>query len=254
MSCPSLIFVLWISAILLAPAFAPSDPMQTEGARAFTSPDGVAWLGYDGLGRDILSRALHGGGRSLATAGASSALGMIGGIVLGILATGERWSSVFARSFIDTLLIIPGIVTALVLITLLGTGLPAVIAGVGLAQIAPVARITAAAAQSALRQEYVLAALAAGATPLYIVIVHVLRTIRSPLISYSLVVFSSCLMNTAGLIFLGLSGELGIADWGAMLYEARTAFRTAPHIGLIPGLGIMTTIFLAQWAGRAIDR
>jgi len=244
---PLLVLVIWLLIVLVGPWIAPADPMRTTGANAYRTPSAAAPFGFDALGRDVLSRALYGGPRTLLTALLSTAIALSGGLVLGLLAADSRWGGV-GRGAITVLLTLPGLVLALVLVTLLGTRGGAVVIAVGLSQIAPVARLVQIVVRAAAAADYVTAARMLGAAPVRILRVHMLPNSAPPIAAYGLVIFSYSLLNVAGLSFLGLTGDLSTPDWGVMLAEARSAFRAAPWIGILPGLGITITVYLA---GRA---
>lgn len=248
---PVLVLAIWLALVLAAPLIAPADPLTTDGANAYRAPSAGVPFGFDALGRDVLSRALHGGSRTLSAAAFSTAIAIGGGLLLGLLAADSRWGGV-GRSAITVLLSVPGLVLALVLVTLLGTGGAAVTIAVGLSQIAPVARLVQTAVRIAASAEYVAAARMLGAAPGRILRVHVLPAAAPTIAAYALVTFSYCLLNAAGLSFLGLTGDLSTPDWGVMLAEARSAFRVAPWIGVLPGLGITLTVYLTGRAAAAL--
>jgi ABC-type dipeptide/oligopeptide/nickel transport system permease subunit len=92
-------------------------------------------------------------------------------------------------------------------------------------------------------ETYVDAAVALGANSLYILWQHILPNIRPALLAYSGVVFSYTLLNSAALSFLGVGNEPGTPDWGVILAEGRAAFRTAPWIGIAPGVAITLLVW-----------
>ena len=131
----SLIFILGLS--LIGPSFLAYDPMQTNPQRQLHPPDEINILGTDLLGRDVLSRTLHGGRRSLLMAAMATMIAVFPGLLLGVLTAGERFFlSRLMLIMVNALLAIPGLILALVVISLMGRNFESLILAVGLSQIA----------------------------------------------------------------------------------------------------------------------
>ncbi len=247
--------VIVLTVVFVLPLFAPNDPYRAEGDRQLQPPSTEHPFGTDMLGRDVFSRTLHGGARSIRIALAATGLALtIGGALGFAAATNIRWLDRLLSAVIDAVLALPGFVLALVMIALIGTGETAIVFSVGIAQIAPIARVTRAALLVTRSHDYVQAARQLGAPPLWILLRHLLPNSAPTLIAYTGVVFSYALLNGAALAFLGLGGDPAVPDWGAMLYEGRTAFRSAPWVALYPGLAITGVILLTGWALRLNPR
>lgn len=228
---------------LFAPRLAPADPMKTDPLHQYQPPDSAHFLGTDALGRDVLSRALYGGQRTLLVTTAATIITIAGGLSLGLTAgLVSAWPDKMAMAFVDTLLAFPGLLLALVILTLLGVGAFPLALATGLAQVGAFARVARSAVVGVRSSSYVEAARALGATQQRILLHHILPNVQPTLIAYTTVVFSYNLLNSAALSFLGLGGEPGVPDWGVMLAEGREAFRDAPWIGLVPGLAITVTV------------
>lgn len=233
-----------ILSVVCAPLLAPHDPMQTDASIPLLSPSLDHPLGTDYLGRDVLSRVLYGGQRTLLVASLAAMSAMLTGLLMG-LAAGLAIPAIdgLLTAVINTLLAIPPLVLALVVLTLLGQGMIPLILATGLAQTAGVARVIRTIVHSVRIQGYVLAAQAQGANQWHVIRYHVLPGIRAMLLVYGVVVFSYCLFNSAALSLLGLGGEPGIPDWGVMLADGRNSFRAAPWAALAPGMAITVMIF-----------
>lgn len=241
---PSLYGLLLVGLVVLAaPVITPYDPMQTDPAAVAQPPNADHLLGTDRLGRDVLSRALYGGQRTLAIAALSTGLAVTVGLIAGLAAgMSPRWLDSVLITLIDALLAFPGLLLALVIVTLLGANGTALVIAIGVSLIAPYARVTRSAVRSAQTLGCVDAARGLGATGWGILWRHILSNARPTLLAYLGVTFSYALLNNAALSFLGLGGDLGVPDWGVMLYEGRVAFRVAPWIGLAPGLLVMLIV------------
>lgn len=232
---------------LLAPALAPHDPMQTNPDNQLLPPSFDHIFGTDLLGRDVFSRVLHGGQRTISMSLAALMLATVPGLGLG-LSVGMlqgRWER-FLSSALNVIQAFPSLLLALVIITLLGTGVwPAAIA-TGLPLIAPFARIVEAATRRTRAQTFIDAARSLGATDLHILRYGILMNIRPAVGSAVGVIFGFCVLNNAALNFLGLGSAPGVPDWGAILAEARLTARSAPWAAIAPGAAITALVMFAQ--------
>jgi peptide/nickel transport system permease protein len=243
------VLVILAGLVLLLPNFAPYDPMLTDPINRLQSPSLAHVFGTDTFGRDVFSRWLHGGSRTLLSAAVATSIGAVGGVLFGVSMGGRfGFVSAFSTLLMQALLTMPGLVTGLVMVTLLGVGSPSIVLAVGLSQVAPMSFVLRAAVEQIRSADYVTAAVSAGASPFRIARDVMARNIAPVLWSYVGVVFAYCLLNSAALSFLGLSGDPSIPDWGAMLYEGRIAFREAPLLSLFPGAAITLTVLLINWA------
>jgi ABC-type dipeptide/oligopeptide/nickel transport system permease subunit len=249
-----LIFLLLLLlVVIVAPLFAPSDPMLTDPTNQLQPPSSEHLLGTDLLGRDVLSRTLYGGRHTLLIAALATIIAFIPGVLLGSLSVIDGADHLIVI-LINAVLAFPGLLLALLIMTLLGQGAFPLALATGITQIAPCARITRAAVISVRSLGYIDAARALGATRLRMIYVHILPNIFTTILAYAGVMFAYALLNSAALSFLGLGGEPGTPDWGVMLYEGRQAFRAAPWIAAAPGLALTLTVILVNCAVDQITR
>ena len=229
----------------MASILSPADPMRTEPDLQMQPPKFTHILGTDLLGRDVLSRLLYGGQRTLIVTTLAASLAIVVGSSVGLLA-GISVNQVdgILSNLISALLAIPNLLLALVILTLLGSGIVPLILATGFAQIAPVARVLRAAVLAVQIQPYIEAGYAIGLKRWHIVYYYILPNIQSTLLAYGGVTFSYCLLNSSALSYLGLGGKPGIPDWGVMLAEGRNTLRDAPWVALAPGLAITITVRL----------
>lgn len=252
---PALLILLAVATLTL---FAPVryDPMQTDVAAQLQAPSTTHWLGTDLLGRDVFSRTVQGGRQTLLTAIVATLVAALVGLPLGMVASlRARALADSAQATINTLLALPGLLIALVVLTLLGRGIGPMIVALGLAQIAPVAFSTSVAIKTLRVAGYVEASKTLGAGEVHVLVEHIWPNIQPTVFAYLAVIFSYVLLNAAALGFLGLGAELGTPEWGAMLAEGRAAFRAAPWISIGPGAMLSLTIWavndLADWLSRS---
>lgn len=246
------LLALWFILVLVAPLFAPYDPMRTDTVNTLQPPNTAHWLGTDSLGRDVFSRVLYGGQRTLLIAAMATAIAVLPGVLLGLLSA-FRWLDRPISIFINAVLAFPGLLLALVIMTLLGQGVLPLALATGLAQVAPVARITRSAVLGVLGLGYVEAARSLGAGQRRVLTMHVFPNILPIMVAYTGVVFAYAILNSAALSFLGLGGEPGVPDWGVLLYEGRQAFRLAPWIAVAPGIAITLTVILVNRSAARLD-
>lgn len=243
-----------IFLILASPLAAPYDPMLTEPINQLQPPTAEHLLGTDLLGRDVLSRAMSGGQRTLLIATGAALIALVPGVLLGLASgLGPEWLDDVVQTLLGAALALPGLLLALVILTLTGTGAVPLALATGISQIAAVARITRSAVLEVRSHLYIQAAASLGASRTRLVLYHVLPNTAPTLLAYAVVVFSFSVLNNAALSFLGLGGDPGIPDWGTMLADARTAFRSAPWIGLAPGLGITLLVMLLSRLARSFS-
>lgn len=237
---------VFLTILLIAPLLAPYDPLATDPNAAFRPPGVTHWLGTDQFGRDVLSRTLHGGQRTLLMAVCAAGLASLMGSVLGLIAARADLLGSAGDLLLRACFAMPGLLLALVIVALFGGGAGQVALAVGISQIAPTARLVQTAARVAAVQPHIEAARALGATEFRVSLGHILPNIAGQVGAAALLAFSFSLLNGAALSFLGLAGSPSVPDWGTMLYDGRQAFRLAPWIGLAPGVLITVLVWTAS--------
>jgi len=244
-----------LAIILAAPTFAPHDPLDTHPQQQLQPPSWENLLGTDELGRDVFSRFLYGGQRTLLMASGAAVLALSIGIVVGVAASIEKQgiNAVFS-TFMNALLAIPLLILALALITVSGAGELQVIIATGFALIAPMAIFTRAAFKEIRHQPYITAAISLGSTDGWLWMHYFLPNVRPLLSAYGVVIFLYCLLNNAALSFLGLGGEPSAPEWGRMLADGRYVLRSAPWVALAAAMGIVMLALLLNLLARRLSR
>lgn len=243
MRLPLLILSGFLLLTAAAPLLTDRDPMQTRPDAQLQPPGGDFLFGTDYLGRDMFSRTLYGGQRTLFITSLATLTAVLPGTLIGVLAGMScRTIDKVISTLLNVMMAFPSLVLALVILTLVGPGMFALALAVGLAGLSFVARVIRAAVMQVRVSGYIEAARAMGASEWHTARHHILSGIRPILLAYTGVTFSYCLFNSAALTLLGLSGEPGVPDWGVMLADGRQSFRAAPWVALAPGLAITITI------------
>jgi dipeptide transport system permease protein len=253
------VFVLLVLIALFAPLLAPHDPIE-QYKQYFLLPP--AWapggnpsflLGTDPVGRDILSRLIHGARFSLLIGAFVVTLSVIGGITLGLLAGYFRgWIDVVIMRIMDLILAFPPLLLALVLVTVLGPGLINAMLAIALTLQPFFARLVRAAVMAEKNREYVTSAKLAGASHFRLMLVTILPNCLAPLIVQATLSFSDAILNAAALGFLGLGAQPPTPEWGTMLANAREFIQRAPWVVTFPGLCILVTVLAINLVGDGL--
>lgn len=238
-----LIVALFLAIALLAPYISPYDAHEADFFSARQGPSDAHLLGTDELGRDVLSRLLHGSRISLRIGLIAVAIGVGAGVPLGLVAGyyGRGVDNVIMR-LVDIMLSFPSILLAIGLVAILGPGLNNAIIAVGVVAIPVYIRLVRASVLGIKEMEFVAAARAAGASDARIMLVHVLPQCISPILVQSSLQIASAILSAAGLGFLGLGAPADVPEWGTMLANGRQYVFSAPHLTMFPGLAIMLVV------------
>lgn len=234
-----LLVAVALLAAILGPWVAPHSPEGLFPLTRYKPPSAAYWLGTDQYGRDILSRLLHGARTTIAMAVVATAIGSLGGALLGTSSAyfGGRVDEAIMRT-IDAIMSIPSLLMALLIVNLLGkSGVNALLA-VAIAFIPAMARVTRSVALTVRKQDYVNAAIARGETGAYIVVREMLPNVIAPIIVEMTIRVSFATMLFATLSFLGLGSQPPAPEWGLMVSEARKFMHLSPWMILWPSLAI----------------
>ena len=238
----AIVVVLAVVA-LLAPWLAPHDPALVDPARGFAARSASHWLGTDNLGRDILSRLVHGARWSLGIVLVATLLIMTAGVVVGVAAgyVGGVLDDVLMR-LVDTILSVPSLLLGLAIVGTLGPGLGSLMFGLASIWWVGYARVVRGLVLSLRERGFVDAARALGATDRRIVVHHILPGILPAVAVLASLEMGELVLAISGLSFLGLGAQPPTPEWGAMLNDGRTFFFTAPQLMLYPGLVISIAV------------
>ena len=228
---------------VFAPVFAPYDPLATTLGDRLATPSREYLLGADELGRDLLSRMLYGGRISLNIGIISVAIGAMIGVPIGAISGyfGGKLDIITQR-FIDIMIAFPGILLAIVVVTVLGVGVENVMIATGIASVPVYARLVRGSVLSIKEQSYVAAARAAGLGDARIIFRQILPNCLAPIIVQSTFQIATSILWAAGLGFLGLGAQAPTPEWGAILSNGRAYIRTAHHLTTYPGLAILLMV------------
>jgi peptide/nickel transport system permease protein len=248
-----LILVLLLLAIF-APLVAPYDPVHVDTSHTLEGPNWAHLFGTDDLGRDVLSRVLWGARISLTVGLISVGIGLLVGISLGLLAGYAGGGIEMAvMSAVDALLAFPGLILAIAITAALGPQIQNAMIAIGVVAIPVYARLTRGQVLATRDREYITAAQALGASPLRIVLAHILPNITNPLIVQATLSTAFAILAEAALSFLGLGAQPPTPSWGQdIAYSQRYVANSIWWMSAGPGVAIFLAVFAFNYLGDAL--
>ena len=251
----TIIVLVFLITALGAEQLAPHDPNWVSPRDSIRTPDSEYLFGADHNGRDILSRVIYGSRISLLISMTSVTVGLVVGVSLGALA---GWNSKFETvimRLVDMMLSFPGLITALAIVAIFGSGIENVIAANMAYHIPQFARLTHGLVLSIKPNIYVMSARSVGLSDFHILVRHIMPNILGPIVVQASLLIPDAIMTTSALSFLGLGVSPPTAEWGGMLQDGIKWFRIAPHVMIFPGACLMVTVLgfnllgdgLRQW-------
>lgn len=249
------IVAIMVLLALAAPLVAPLDPDTQNLLARLKAPStvsrGVTYLlGSDELGRDVLSRLIHGARVSLLVAFSSVILSGIFGSALGMVAAFYRgWIEVLIMRLVDIVLSVPAILFAIITVAVLGPGLVNVVIVLALTRWPRYARVAYGQTLSVANMPYVRLARFMGAGWPRLLGRHILPNIAGSLVVVATLEFGLMVLFEAGLSFLGLGVQPPMASWGAMLSTGRNYVATAWWIATFPGLALFLLVLSINLIG-----
>ena len=248
------IIVIMIVAAVLAGFVAPYDPLTTDYASMLQAPSSSHWFGTDSFGRDVFTRILYGSRTALWIGFASSFLGATVGGIIGVTSAyfGGKIDLLLQR-FMDLLLSFPLVILALVVVSLLGSGMTNVIFAITVPMVPRCAIIVRSSALALREMPFVEAARALGFGPLHIILRHMLPNVMAPYLIMLTAFLGQAILLEASLSFLGLGVAEPQAAWGLMLRGAAVEFaERAPWMAIYPGIAISLSVFAFNLFGDSL--
>lgn len=235
--------------------FSSHDPIIGDGALKFLPPSPDHWFGTDRAGRDTFTRVVHGTRNTVYGAVIGTSIGLVVGTVLGVTAGVLRGAvDAVVMRLVDVLLALPGFLLALCVVAAFGPGTTNVAIGVGIAAIAPFARVARGEALRVVQLEYVDAARVSGARPATVLFRHVLPNSAGPIVALIPTELGATILNIAGLGFLGYGAPPPTPEWGTLLSEGRDYLANAWWLTTLPGIVVLVAVLAVARAGRLLQR
>lgn len=244
---------LQVALALLAPWIAPHDPLAQVVVRRLRPPDAISWLGTDQLGRDNLSRILHGYRASLAISGGAVALSLVVGGAIGMVAALRRgWTDRIAMRLMDVVFAFPLMLLAIGIVAVLGPRPWTTALAIAVVYTPIFARLVRAPALVVAQSEYVAGARAIGASDTRILLRHMLPNLSSILLVQASLLLSAAILVEASLSFLGLGTQPPTPSLGLMLSEGRNFLMLGPWSAIFAGFAILFLSFGFNLLGDAL--
>lgn len=242
-----------------ANVIAPHPPNEQYRDFTLTPP---AWadggtarflLGTDPVGRDMLSRLIHGTRLSLVIGLISVAISLSLGVLLGLMAGYLRGlAETIIMRLMDVMLSLPSLLLAIAVVAILGPGLANAMYAIAIVLLPHYVRLTRAAVIAEAGKEYVASSRIAGAGPLRLMFNTILPNCAAPLIVQATLGFSTAILDAAALGFLGLGAQPPTPEWGSMLSSALEFIQRAPWVVTLPGLAILVTVLAFNLMGDGL--
>ncbi|HXX84606.1 MAG TPA: ABC transporter permease subunit [Casimicrobiaceae bacterium] len=253
------LIVLLILLAIFADVVSPYPP--NEQYREFTLTPPV-WdqggsarflLGTDPVGRDMLSRLIHGTRLSLLIGLISVAISLTAGAVLGMVAGYVRGTTeTVIMRLMDVMLALPSLLLAIAVVAILGPGLINAMYAIAIVLLPHYVRLARAAVISEAGREYVASSRIAGAGPVRLMFSTILPNCMAPLIVQATLGFSTAILDAAALGFLGLGAQPPTPEWGSMLAGALEFIQRASWVVTFPGLAILITVLAFNLMGDGL--
>ena len=249
----ALVLVLLVLLALFADVVAPYDPLKQNLIAALQWPSSTHWLGTDDLGRDVLSRLIHGCRIAVIAAAEGTAIAVLLGVPLGLFIgyRGGWWDRIVMR-MVEAIVSIPGIMVAIVIIALLGPGLHKAMIALGILYSTSFLRLARGVVLAEREEVYVRSARVIGASDSRILLRHIMPNIAPPLIVQITLTVGAVLLSEAGLSFIGLGVQPPDASWGTMLNSAAAFMDLNWFLAIPPGIAIILTVLAVNLLGDVI--
>ncbi|WP_416969516.1 ABC transporter permease [Streptomyces sp. 4F14] len=248
------VVVLVVLAAFWPDLFTSKDPLKGVPSENFRGPSAQHWFGTDELGRDVFSRVVHGAQLSLKGTLVAVGVAFVVGGLLGLLAGFVgRWVDDVLMRVVDVLLSIPALFLSLALVTALGYGTVKVAVAVGIASVAPFARVTRAEVLRVRQAVYVEAAHASGARWYSVLGRHVVPNSAGPVIVLATIELGSAILAVSALSFLGYGAPPPAPEWGTLISDGRNYLANAWWLTVLPGVVIAAAVLSTNRIARALD-
>jgi peptide/nickel transport system permease protein len=239
--------------MLVSLFYVPYGVNDMNIADRLQAPSAAHLFGTDNFGRDILSRVMEGTQTAFEVGAVSVTIGLAGGLLVGTIAGyAGKWADELLMRFIDALLAFPGVLLALLLVSIFKPSLFQTIIAIGVLSVPAFARVVRSGFLHTKEAEFVKAARGIGAGHANIIFKQILPNIISPVVTTAALSFSTAILVEAALSYLGLGVQPPDPSWGRMLNESQIYIDKAPWYALAPGLFITITVLGFNLLGDGI--
>ena len=248
-----LLIIVFIALVALLAPWIAGDPTEQSIAHAFAPPSMTNWFGTDEFGRDVLSRVIYGTRPALCVGVLSVFVSIVLGMPLGILA-GYRggWIDTVVSGFVDIMLSFPSLLLALMVVTLVGSGMGVLVLAIGIAHVPIFIRLARSSTLIIRELDYVTASRSFGGRQFHILLKHIFPNAVGPLIVMATLSIAGAIREEAALSFLGLGIQPPEPSWGNLIRDGVTTILEAPWLALIPGLCLTFAVLAFNLMGDSV--
>lgn len=249
--CLILLFMFLVAAV--GPFLTDKDPYEIDLVHTYAGVSAEHPLGTDSLGRDTLTRMIYGARISLLVSFSGVLIGAVAGVILGVAAGyfGGIVDTLVSR-FLDILMAFPGLLLAILVVSILGNGLGNTIMAISVYSVPSVARLVRGIVITLKHREFIQACQTFGASSFRIICQHILPNCSSLIIVDLTLSLGTAILTSSALSFLGLGIQPPTAEWGAMLNSARDALRMQPLAAVVPGVAITLVVLSFSMVGDGL--
>lgn len=251
----------FLALVIIAAAFgrvlAPYAPDAIDFTAMWSGPSPAHWLGTDQLGRDLLSRLLHGAADTLIGPVVLLAIATVLGVAMGVVAAWRGgWVDTLLARVTDVMFAFPGLLFVVLVIAVFGKGPVTAIVALALAYTPVIAKFTRSLTLSEISKDYIDAYRTQGMGGLAICVRGVIPNLLPPLVGYLVVLFGEALMSIATLSFLGFGAQPPSSEWGLMVQEGQAGIIQGQFLPtLVPGAAIALVVIAVNVVGvRVADQ
>lgn len=247
--------VALIALAVIAPGvLTPFDPLAGDETAILAAPSATHWFGTDYLGRDLLSRVVHGTSRTLLGSALAVVIALVAGSVLGLVAASfGGWVDAVISRLVDVLLSIPGLLLSMVVVVSLGFGAFNAAVAVGIASIAAFTRLMRSEVLTVKDLPFVEASHHIGGSRASVLVRHVLPNASSAVLSLTALQFGLAIIWISSLSFLGYGAPPPEPEWGLLVAEGREYVVSSPWLVVIPGLVIAVSVLSLSRISRLVS-
>jgi len=243
-----------LAMALFGPLLAPYDPNELYVGPISGAPSSAHWMGTDDLGRDILSRVLVGAGPSVfAPVAVVLVSSLLGSIIAVASAWFGGWVDAVSSRLIEVIFAIPGLVLAVLAVSMFGKGLVAPIVALSIAYVPIVSRLVRASARQELGKPYLAALRIQGVGSWAICLRHLVPALLPAVLAQSTVGFGYAMLDLAAISFLGLGAQPPASDWGVMIAAGQPSLLVgAPEQSMFPAVLVVLTVLAVNILGARV--
>ena len=246
------VIIFMILLALVGPYVAPSSYKAQDYGALLQSPNSAHYFGTDNFGRDVFSRIIVGTRYTISIGFGCMTAATVIGIFFGIVAAYYPKFDNLIMRLMDLMIGIPGMTLLMCLISVMGISIRNMVIALIIFQIPTMSRVVRAQALTVKQQEFIEAEVSIGASPLRIILRHILPNSVAPsLVQYTLGI-GSVVLWSASLSFIGMGVQAPDPEWGLMISAGRAYLRDSPHLGIIPGLAIIVFTFALNLLGDGL--